>query len=155
MASLADPELAQLAVEGLYGHALMLGYHPIGPADSALVNRSFLGLLDQAVPTAGGPDAMTDDLIDRAPARREYAVREGTGGAARGRRPAGGRGRARQDLAFYARLSLVTAYVMGGEPRKSLVPFARCVADWDADPDKYQRALAHCSCGASSTRPAR
>ncbi|WP_405062039.1 hypothetical protein OG474_10360 [Kribbella sp. NBC_01505] len=42
------------------------------------------------------------------------------------------------DLAFYSRLSLVTAYVMGGEPRKSLVPFARCVADWDAEPDKYR-----------------
>jgi tetratricopeptide (TPR) repeat protein len=42
------------------------------------------------------------------------------------------------DLAFYSRLALVTAYVMGGEPRKSLVPFARCVADWDADPGKYQ-----------------
>ncbi|TDU91016.1 molecular chaperone HtpG [Kribbella voronezhensis] len=55
MAGLADPELARLAVEGLYGHALMLGYHPIGPADSALVNRSFLGLLDQAVPTQEDP----------------------------------------------------------------------------------------------------
>jgi molecular chaperone HtpG len=55
MAALADPELAKLAVEGLYGHALMLGYHPIGPADSALVNRSFLGLLDQAVPTPEDP----------------------------------------------------------------------------------------------------
>lgn len=51
MVSLADAELTRLAVEGLYGHALMLGYHPIGPADSALVNRSFLGLLDQAVPS--------------------------------------------------------------------------------------------------------
>ncbi|NEA34165.1 HSP90 family protein [Streptomyces sp. SID13031] len=51
MVSLTDPELTRLAVEGLYGHALMLGYHPIGPADSALVNRSFLGLLDQAVPS--------------------------------------------------------------------------------------------------------
>ena len=55
MASLDDRELAQLAVEGLYGHALMLGYHPISPADSALVNRSFLGLLDQAVPTQEDP----------------------------------------------------------------------------------------------------
>jgi molecular chaperone HtpG len=55
MASLDDHELTQLAVEGLYGHALMLGYHPISPADSALVNRSFLGLLDQAVPTQEGP----------------------------------------------------------------------------------------------------
>jgi tetratricopeptide (TPR) repeat protein len=42
------------------------------------------------------------------------------------------------ELAFYARLALVTAYVMGAEPRKSLVPFARCVTDWDADPAKYQ-----------------
>lgn len=42
------------------------------------------------------------------------------------------------ELAFYSRLGLVTAYVMGGEPRKSLVPFARCVADWDADPSRYQ-----------------
>ncbi|MGW6282455.1 HSP90 family protein [Kribbella sp. NPDC055071] len=55
MTSLDDRELAQLAVEGLYGHALMLGYHPITPADSALVNRSFLGLLDQAVPTQEDP----------------------------------------------------------------------------------------------------
>lgn len=46
------------------------------------------------------------------------------------------------DLAFYSRLALVTAYVMGGEPRKSLVPFARCVADWDASPDLY-REYAH------------
>ena len=43
-----------------------------------------------------------------------------------------------EELAFYSRLSLVTAFVMGGEPRKSLVPFARCVADWDASPDSYR-----------------
>jgi molecular chaperone HtpG len=48
---LADPELVKLAVEALYGQALLLGYHPIRPADAALLNRSFLGLLDQAVPT--------------------------------------------------------------------------------------------------------
>jgi tetratricopeptide (TPR) repeat protein len=42
-----------------------------------------------------------------------------------------------RELSFYSRLSLVTAYVMGGEARKSLVPFARCVADWDADPERY------------------
>jgi molecular chaperone HtpG len=50
LAALADPAVVRLAVEGLYGHALMLGFHPIRPADSALVNRSFLGLLEQAVP---------------------------------------------------------------------------------------------------------
>ena len=43
-----------------------------------------------------------------------------------------------EDLAFYSRLSLVTSYVMGGEARKSLVPFARCVADWDAQPEKFR-----------------
>ena len=39
-----------LAVEALYGQALLLGYHPMRPADAALLNRSFLGLLDRAVP---------------------------------------------------------------------------------------------------------
>jgi molecular chaperone HtpG len=45
-----------LAVEALYGQALLLGYHPIRPADAALLNRSFLGLLDLAVPREPGGD---------------------------------------------------------------------------------------------------
>jgi molecular chaperone HtpG len=48
--ALADPDLAGLAVETLYGQALMLGHHPIRPADAALLTTSFLGLLDRAVP---------------------------------------------------------------------------------------------------------
>jgi molecular chaperone HtpG len=48
--ALADPELVALAVEALYGQALLLGYHPIRPADAALLNTSFLGLLGRAVP---------------------------------------------------------------------------------------------------------
>jgi molecular chaperone HtpG len=48
--SLGEPELAALAVEALYGQALLLGYHPIRPADAALLNTSFLGLLGRAVP---------------------------------------------------------------------------------------------------------
>jgi molecular chaperone HtpG len=48
--ALADPELAGLAVESLYGQALMLGHHPIRPADAALLTTSFIGLLDRAVP---------------------------------------------------------------------------------------------------------
>jgi molecular chaperone HtpG len=48
--ALGDPELAGLAVESLYGQALMLGHHPIRPADAALLTSSFLGLLDRAVP---------------------------------------------------------------------------------------------------------
>ena len=47
---LQDDALTGLAVEALYGQALLLGHHPIRPADASLLNRSFLGLLDQAVP---------------------------------------------------------------------------------------------------------
>ncbi|MFF5295068.1 HSP90 family protein [Paractinoplanes globisporus] len=47
---IADPELAGLAVESLYGQSLMLGHHPIRPADAALLTTSFVGLLDRAVP---------------------------------------------------------------------------------------------------------
>jgi molecular chaperone HtpG len=49
IASLSDERLIELAVEGLYGQALLLGHHPLRPADTALLNRSFLGLLDRAV----------------------------------------------------------------------------------------------------------
>jgi molecular chaperone HtpG len=55
--ALADPDLIGLAVEALYGQALLLGYHPIQPADAALLNRSFLGLLDRAVPPAATGEA--------------------------------------------------------------------------------------------------
>ncbi|WP_127505189.1 HSP90 family protein [Actinoplanes solisilvae] len=48
--ALGDPDLAGLAVESLYGQALMLGQHPIRPADAALLTSSFMGLLDRAVP---------------------------------------------------------------------------------------------------------
>ena len=48
--ALPNDELVGLAVESLYGQALLLGHHPLRPADSALLNRSFLGLLQQAVP---------------------------------------------------------------------------------------------------------
>ncbi|MER6900648.1 HSP90 family protein, partial [Amycolatopsis sp. NPDC000740] len=47
---LENAELTALAVESLYGQALLLGRHPLRPADSALLNRAFLGLLDHAVP---------------------------------------------------------------------------------------------------------
>ncbi|MEJ3749555.1 HSP90 family protein [Actinomycetes bacterium KLBMP 9797] len=55
LATLAQPHLVTLAVEGLYGQALLLGYHPIRPADAALLNRSFLGLIQQAVPEEEKP----------------------------------------------------------------------------------------------------
>jgi molecular chaperone HtpG len=52
--ALTDPALVGLAVEALYGQALLLGYHPIRPADAALLNSSFLGLLGRAVPGGAG-----------------------------------------------------------------------------------------------------
>ncbi len=50
---LPDAEIIGLAMEALYGQALLVGYHPIRPADAAVLNRSFLGLLDRAVPSSG------------------------------------------------------------------------------------------------------
>lgn len=49
IASLPDSRLAVLAVEALYGQALLLGQHPLRPVDTAVLNRSFTGLLDWAV----------------------------------------------------------------------------------------------------------
>ncbi|WP_026415536.1 HSP90 family protein [Actinomadura oligospora] len=51
IASLSEPSLVEVAVQALYGQALLLGHHPLRPADSAVLNRSFLGLLDWAVHT--------------------------------------------------------------------------------------------------------
>jgi molecular chaperone HtpG len=48
IAGIADPELAGIAVESLYGQSLLLSRRPLTAADSALLNRSFLGLLDWA-----------------------------------------------------------------------------------------------------------
>lgn len=48
--ALGDPELVELAVRVLYGQSLLLGYHPIRQVDVELINRSFLGLLDRALP---------------------------------------------------------------------------------------------------------
>jgi molecular chaperone HtpG len=48
--ALDDPMLVRLAIQALYGQALLLGYHPLRPADAALLNSSLLGLLNQAMP---------------------------------------------------------------------------------------------------------
>lgn len=47
------PELLRPVLEGVYGHALLLGQHPLTGADSALLNRSFLSLVELAL-TEGG-----------------------------------------------------------------------------------------------------
>ncbi|MET9437443.1 HSP90 family protein [Streptomyces sp. NPDC006551] len=46
--ALDDPGLAGTAVEALYGQALLMAQRPLRPADSALLNRAFAGLLDWA-----------------------------------------------------------------------------------------------------------
>ncbi|MFF7357938.1 MULTISPECIES: HSP90 family protein [Streptomyces] len=46
--SLGDPELVGTATESLYGQALLMAQRPLRPADSALLNRAFIGLLEWA-----------------------------------------------------------------------------------------------------------
>lgn len=48
IAGVTDPALAGTAVESLYGQALLMSQRPLRPADSALLNRAFLGLLEWA-----------------------------------------------------------------------------------------------------------
>ncbi|MER6364041.1 HSP90 family protein [Kitasatospora sp. NPDC001527] len=50
--TLTEPELRAMCLEGLYVQALLLGHHPLRPADTAALNQSFLGLIGRAV--AGG-----------------------------------------------------------------------------------------------------
>jgi molecular chaperone HtpG len=45
---LADPHLAESAVEGIYGQALLLSRRPLRPAEHAQLNKAFLGLLEYA-----------------------------------------------------------------------------------------------------------
>ncbi|MEU6861474.1 HSP90 family protein [Glycomyces sp. NPDC046736] len=44
--AVADPELAGTAVESLYGQALLMSHRPLRSADTALLNRSFMNLLE-------------------------------------------------------------------------------------------------------------
>ncbi len=48
IAALPDEALTGTAVESLYGQALLMSQRPLRPADSALLNRAFLGLLEWA-----------------------------------------------------------------------------------------------------------
>jgi molecular chaperone HtpG len=51
--TVADPALVGLAVQALYGQALLQSHHPMRPVDLAALNRSFLGLIDRAVHDTG------------------------------------------------------------------------------------------------------
>ncbi|MFJ6730303.1 MULTISPECIES: HSP90 family protein [unclassified Streptomyces] len=48
ISSLGDAELIGTAAESLYGQALLMAQRPLRPADSALLNRAFIGLLEWA-----------------------------------------------------------------------------------------------------------
>ncbi|NBM17116.1 HSP90 family protein [Streptomyces sp. GC420] len=50
---LGDPELAATATEALYGQALLMAQRPLRPADAALLNRAFIGLLEWATHEGG------------------------------------------------------------------------------------------------------
>ncbi|MBE1533630.1 HSP90 family protein [Actinomadura algeriensis] len=52
--ALGDGGPVDVAVQALYGQALLLGHHPLRPADTAVLNRSFIGLLEWAVHTPEG-----------------------------------------------------------------------------------------------------
>jgi molecular chaperone HtpG len=52
IADIADPALSETAIESLYGQALLLSRRPLRPADHALLNRSFIGLLEFAAAAA-------------------------------------------------------------------------------------------------------
>ncbi|MFJ1595879.1 HSP90 family protein [Streptomyces sp. NPDC088261] len=65
VAALPDTELTGLAVESLYGQALLMSQRPLRPHDTTLLNRAFLGLLEWAThpstPQAGTPQATTPE----------------------------------------------------------------------------------------------
>ncbi|WP_327350470.1 HSP90 family protein [Streptomyces sp. NBC_01304] len=47
--AIEEPELARTSAEALYGQAVMLSRRPLRPAESSLINRSFLDLLAHAL----------------------------------------------------------------------------------------------------------
>lgn len=59
-----DAELAGTAAEALYGQALLMAQRPLRPADSALLNRAFLGLLHWAARSTETPDTADTEKED-------------------------------------------------------------------------------------------
>ncbi|MEV7613170.1 HSP90 family protein [Streptomyces sp. NPDC089799] len=60
IAQLPDEALTATAVESLYGQALLMSQRPLRPADSTLLNRAFLGLLEWATHSHGSADQQED-----------------------------------------------------------------------------------------------
>ncbi|MEY9878204.1 molecular chaperone HtpG [Streptacidiphilus sp. MAP12-33] len=61
LAATADPQLSETAIEALYGQALLLSRRPLRPSDHALLNRSFLGLLEYAAQSAAPTNGATPE----------------------------------------------------------------------------------------------
>ncbi|MFK8907460.1 HSP90 family protein [Streptomyces sp. YS-3] len=60
IAALPDAELTGTAVESLYGQALLMSQRPLRPADSTLLNRAFLDLLEWATHSTPGTHPQED-----------------------------------------------------------------------------------------------
>ncbi|MGW6703309.1 HSP90 family protein [Streptomyces sp. NPDC054956] len=60
ISALPDESLTGTAVESLYGQALLMSQRPLRPADSTLLNRAFLGLLEWATHPGAGTDTQED-----------------------------------------------------------------------------------------------
>ena len=58
----ADEARTALAVEAVYGQALLQGRHPLRPVDQALLTRTMLGLLEP--PTTRTDPTDTTDTTD-------------------------------------------------------------------------------------------
>lgn len=56
ISALPDEALTGTAVESLYGQALLMSQRPLRPADSTLLNRAFLGLLEWATHSTEAPE---------------------------------------------------------------------------------------------------
>ncbi|WP_406183634.1 HSP90 family protein [Streptomyces sp. NBC_01006] len=56
ISALPDEALTGTAVESLYGQALLMSQRPLRPADSTLLNRAFLGLLEWATHSTDSPE---------------------------------------------------------------------------------------------------
>jgi molecular chaperone HtpG len=53
LAATTDAELVRLAVQALYGQALLYGGHPVRAGDAALLDSAFLGLIERALERGG------------------------------------------------------------------------------------------------------
>jgi molecular chaperone HtpG len=61
ISSLREPGLVGTAAQSLYGQALLMAQRPLRPADTALLNRAFLGLLEWATDERAPDEALDEE----------------------------------------------------------------------------------------------